>query len=237
LEKTTVSIRPSPREQISINIPALQPVTNVIAEAPLAGQRAGAILAGNVKRQQDFLDAEGEENARKSMRLIDPNLVTAEEVVAAVIRKEQVLKELAPGDLAPAWAANLQASFDGLRDQNLAMSLNFVLRRTNQASISTQRSDSPLIANHKEIAGTGDALIPLILPAGVNPPPPLAVIPGVMQQPLGFRQGGCFPDTVQDLRSLSHAQILALVQYYNFNFGIQPGDGIEQRKLKVERYV
>ena len=117
-----------------------------------------------------------------------------------------------------------------------SLARNERLRRLNRAAVQIRRPFVPLL---KETDASGDRLIPAILPASVVAPAPLALeeTAAAASTPLLLSNNGIFPDSHSALMSLTHHQILVLVQFYNDDFGIQPGDSIETRREKFFFFV
>jgi hypothetical protein len=126
---------------------------------------------------------------------------------------------------------NLQNNFqNALQDLNArltAASQNVIIRSMNKFE---GPALNPL---WKEIAGSGDALVALIAPNQVAPPPQLAQIPAVGDQTGRLGAGGIFPDDLDILLNLTHIQVLNLVQFYNDDLGILLGDNILVRRRKL----
>jgi hypothetical protein len=124
---------------------------------------------------------------------------------------------------------NVQNALQDLNARLTAASQNVIIRSMNKFE---GPALNPLC---KEIAGSGDALVALIIPNQVAPPPQLAQIPAVGAQPGPMGAGGIFPDDLDILLNLTHNQVLHIVQFYNDDFGILPGDNIVVRRRKLMR--
>lgn len=75
------------------------------------------------------------------------------------------------------------------------------------------------------------------MPAGIAAPAAPAVLPAVGATPALASAGGIFPDTFNDLGSLTHLDILVLVQFYNDTMGIMPGDTLPVRRNKLREFI
>ena len=79
-----------------------------------------------------------------------------------------------------------------------------------------------------QVDGDGTILANTIIPNNYqNPLAPLAAAPAV---------GTVFSPTIET-HNLSHQIILRIVQYYNQNFDIQPGDTVPIRSQKIANWL
>ncbi len=69
-------------------------------------------------------------------------------------------------------------------------------------------------------------------------------LPGLMPFPApdpipdrGAHPGPPFPATVADLRSLTTMQLHQLAAFYNYTFGIVPGDSLDEQVTKFQAYI
>ena len=74
-----------------------------------------------------------------------------------------------------------------------------------------------------QVSGDGTDLANTLLPQGNGPLAPPGVVPVV---------GSIHSPTI-NVHQLNHQQILSLIQYYNFDFAIEPGEILPQRIQKV----
>jgi hypothetical protein len=131
-----------------------------------------------------------------------------------------------------AMQAQINSRFDCSDAQFAAAYANCVARRTNHLAVVSGNLESILKPISKEIPGVGAALISAILKGNIYPPAPLADVPALGNMPKTIAEGGCFPGDLGALQALTHAQVLALVQYYNTDFGITENDKIHDRRMK-----
>ncbi|KAJ7039753.1 hypothetical protein C8F04DRAFT_1084704 [Mycena alexandri] len=82
----------------------------------------------------------------------------------------------------------------------------------------------------KTVAGSGIALATAMAVGGVHVPPATnSAVNTVCPLLLGV--------TAATISAFSHAQILVLVEFYNENFGVVPGDTVSQRQAKIFQWV
>jgi hypothetical protein len=76
---------------------------------------------------------------------------------------------------------------------------------------------------------------------GLTPPGVLVVAPAAVPLlgavPLSLAAGGIYPTTQAEILALTHLQILNLMEWYNEDFGILPGDPIGVRCNKVGHWI
>jgi hypothetical protein len=85
-----------------------------------------------------------------------------------------------------------------------------------------------LLLSGGQVDGDGTILANIIIPNNNHPPlAPLAATPVV---------GTIFSQTIET-HNLSHQIILRIVQYYNQDFDIQPGDTVPIRSQKIANWL
>lgn len=79
-----------------------------------------------------------------------------------------------------------------------------------------------------------------MIPAGVAAPAPIVGVVPIGTPPTANDQLGPFPIFPADrvaINGLTHREILDLVNYYNDDFGILPGDTLEDRQVKFSDWI
>ncbi|KAF8334359.1 hypothetical protein F5887DRAFT_1285955 [Amanita rubescens] len=122
----------------------------------------------------------------------------------------------------PQWLAHIIGDINQMQEEMQtrfalieARQVNARISRLNKLDMNSNPGQIAFRAKQKEVAGDGTALANNLLVAGeVGPFEALQPVPAV---------GTTVGDTI-NLIDLTHHGILRLVQYYNTDFGIQPGE-------------
>jgi hypothetical protein len=234
----------------SNNIPSLTHVADPSAAAMLNGTQAPPVAANTPLNKRNVVDSVNETRARKRMRNngpTGPKIITDEELADAVIREHAVIAEhqavVFPAVGAPAWFGPaitnvIGPAIDNVIGTAIANAIlpleirieNMDFKRSNEKILAIERDDVALSPLKKFIAGNGN-----VLPGHAVE---VADLPALAPFAVGAEiQTPIFPKDKSALRSLNHMNLSVLSALYNHDFGIHPGDSLEIRHSKFEKFI
>ncbi|KAE9410834.1 hypothetical protein BT96DRAFT_912273 [Gymnopus androsaceus JB14] len=228
--------------QYRVDIPTIQ----MIHQAPIPADILALInlnrpiFRGTPISRADLQHAEGTIKALEGMLQYENAQVTNDITHLAILRKQVILNEQAYAHYQPV-QPGIQAVLDGintsLNDMNGRLTRIELNQRVQSAEIFNYRTmarnrlDSRLPDRldmlQKWIDGDGNALAMAVRNQTTHEIPIFNPLPQV---------GDMYCPFTGSFRNFTHSDILGLVSYYNFTFGIIAGDTLQARKDKLDRY-
>lgn len=220
---------------------ALVPPPNAAGVIPPANPQNPPTL-GDITNSKEYI-----ERLALSKRCQIPGATATDNDIGSAERYHQntILSNTMMGAVPPPWLAPFMAAppqwlaqaFGNL-NQNLAnlnqnvaciaaQQANGRISRLNKLEIENNSGLVAYRAKQKEIAGDGILLANALLPMGFAPLVALPVVPAI-----GATIAATISPTI-----LTHQGILNLIQFYNFNFGIQQNDLVAIRCQRILNWL
>eukprot|EP01124_Arcella_intermedia_P026556 TRINITY_DN5014_c0_g1_i1.p1 TRINITY_DN5014_c0_g1~~TRINITY_DN5014_c0_g1_i1.p1 ORF type:complete len:240 (+),score=30.83 TRINITY_DN5014_c0_g1_i1:18-737(+) len=231
-----------------INIPPLPPLANPYFNNVIP--QAAGITAGSLIHLNQFTEALIEYKARK-LFLVAGAPITAQEVHLARMRCQIIQFEQTSSQygMTPAWLQPVVVLLNQMNN-TLTDHTNLLTNHTNLLNkvsyqvengrrriqnLNNGPKNLQFVALRKEQSGEYPHLAN-ITPFPLPLIPPIQFVPPVGAIP-PLTPAGVFPDNLATLMTLTDLQILQLVQWYNDDMGILPGDAVGVRRTKLQNWI